>query len=173
MVGQEIGGGQIRMGVKDAKRFILLIPLLTAVASVFVILFRGGLIGIFNTAGTITELTLSTAYTIMAIYAVEFPVRNFIFVIITGVFRSGGDTKTGMKYDLICLWGFGVTATFVAAYILKLPFVLVYAVSLVFDDFPKAMLCLKHFFTKKWIMPVTETGKAAFEEYKKEQKKIT
>lgn len=173
MVGQEIGGGKIRMGLKDAKRFILLIPLLTAVASALVIIFRGALIGIFNTAGTITELTLATAYTIMAIYALEFPVRNFIFVIITGVFRSGGDTKTGMRYDLVCLWGFGVTATFVAAYILKLPFALVYAVSLVFDDFPKALLCLRHFFTKRWIMPVTETGKAALEEYKKEQKKIT
>ena len=172
MVGQEIGGGQIRMGIKDAKRFILLIPLLTAVASVLVVVFRGGLIGIFNAAGTITELTLNTAYAIMAVYAVEFPVRNFIFVIITGVFRSGGDTKTGMRYDLICLWGFGVTATFIAAFVLKLPFVWVYTVSLVFDDFPKAILCLRHFFTKRWIMPVTETGKAALEEYKKEQKKI-
>ena len=28
MVGQEIGGGQIKMGIKDAKRFALLVPLL-------------------------------------------------------------------------------------------------------------------------------------------------
>lgn len=173
MVGQEIGGGKIKMGIKDAKRFILLVPLLTIVSSTLVIIFRGGLIGIFNTAGTITELTMNTAYAIMAIYAVEFPVRNFIFVIITGVFRSGGDTKTGMKYDLVCLWGFGVTATLVAAFVMKLPFAAVYTVSILFDDLPKAMLCLKHFFSKRWIMPVTDTGKEALLEYKKEQNKIT
>jgi len=173
MVGQEIGGGKIRMGIKDAKRFILLVPLLACVASVLIIVFRGGLISIFNTAGTITELTMNTAYVIMAIYAVEFPIRNYIYVVITGVFRSGGDTKTGMRYDLTCLWLFGVLGTFIAAYILKLPFVWVYAVSLVFDDWPKAVLCLRHFFSKKWIMPVTETGREALEEYKKEQKKIS
>ena len=173
MVGQEIGGGKIRMGIKDAKRFILLVPLLTVVSSTLVVIFRGGLIGMFNTAGTITELTLSTAYTIMAIYAVEFPIRNFIFVIITGVFRSGGDTKTGMKYDLVCLWGFSVTAALISAFVLKLPFVWVYAISLAFEDLPKAILCLKHFFSKRWIMPVTETGKEALLEYKKELNKIT
>ena len=173
MVGQEIGGGKIKMGIKDAKRFILLVPLLACVASVLIVIFRGSLIGIFNTAGTITQLALNTAYTIMAVYAVTFPLRNFLYVVITGVFRSGGDTKTGMKYDLLCLWVFGVGVAAVSAFVFKLPFVWVYALSLVFEDWPKALLCIRHFFSKKWIMPVTETGKEALLEYKKEQNKIT
>ena len=172
MVGQEIGGGKIKMGIKDARRFVLLVPLLACVASVLIVVFRGGLIGIFNTAGTITQLTLDTAYAIMAVYAMAFTLRNFLYVVITGVFRSGGDTKTGLKYDLFCLWMFGVGVALISAYVLRLPFVWVYALSLIFEDWPKTVLCIRHFFSKKWIMPVTETGKEALLEYKKEQNKI-
>jgi len=173
MVGQEIGGGQIKTGIKDAKRFALLVPLLAAVTSVCIVIFRSELIGIFNTSGTITQLTVDTTYAIMALYAIEFPIRNFLYVIITGVFRSGGDTKTGMKYDLSCLWFFGVSAAAISAFVLKLPFVWVYGLSLVFDDWPKVFLCMRYFLSKKWIMPVTETGKEALMQYKKENNKIS
>ena len=59
--------------------------------------------------------------------------------------------------------------TVVMAFVLKLPFVVVYALSIVFEDTPKLVLCLRHFLSKKWIMPVTETGKNALAEYKKEK----
>lgn len=171
MVGREIGGGEIKMGLKDANRFVLLMPVLTAVVSVFIVIFKDSLISIFNTGGNITETTLNTARTIMLIYAVEFPLRNLLYVVITGVFRSGGDTKTGTRYELPCLWLISIPMAAIAAFALKLPFPLVYATALIFEDWPKAVLCLRHFFKRKWIMPVTETGKQAYEEYKKELKK--
>ena len=171
MVGQEIGAGKIKMGLKDANRFMLLVPLLSVVTAVMVVIFRSDLVNIFNTAGTITQNTLDTARAIMIVYAVAFPVRNMLYVVITGVFRSGGDTKTGMRYDLSCLWFISVPFAFISAFVLKLPFVAVYAASMFFEDWLKLILCLRHFFSKKWIMPVTETGKAAHEEYKKEFKK--
>ncbi len=171
MVGAEIGGGEIKMGLKDAKRFALIVPLMALFVTAVVITARGGLVSIFNLAGTITETTLNTAKTIMIIYAIEFPVRNFLYLIITGVFRSGGDTKTGMVYDLACLWFISVPVAAVSAFIFRLPFVVVYAFSMIFEDWLKAVLCLRHFFSKRWLMPVTETGKQALEEYKRETKK--
>ncbi len=169
MVGQEIGGGQIKMGLKDANRFVILVPSLAIITSTAVAVFRNELVNIFNTAGTITETTLDVAAVIMIVYSVTFPARNLLYVIITGVFRSGGDTKTGMKYDLFCLWGIAVPVAAISAFILKLPFALVYALSIVFEDIPKLILCLRHFLSKRWVMPVTETGKRAFSEYKKEK----
>ena len=121
-------------------------------------------------AGTITEITLDTARKLAVVYALTLPARNFQYVIITGVFRSGGDTRTGLRYDMICLWGIAVPAAVIMAFVLKLPFVWVYALSIIFEDTPKRVLCLKHFLSKKWIMPVTETGKIALEEYKNEKK---
>ena len=169
MVGQEIGGGEIKMGLKDANRFVLLVPILATLTSISIVVFRNELVNIFNTAGTITSTTLNTARTIMIVYSITFPMRNLLYLMITGVFRSGGDTKTGMKYDLSFLWGISVPIAVISAFILKLPFIAVYTLSMVFEDFLKLILCLKHFLSKKWVMPVTQTGKEAFLEYKKEK----
>ena len=169
MVGQEIGGGEIKTGLKDARRFLILVPFVSLVTGIFVVLLRHELISIFNMAGTITETTLDTASMLAVVYAVTLPMRNFQYVIITGVFRSGGDTKTGLRYDLLCLWGLAVPTAVISAFFLKLPFVLVYALCIVVEDIPKFILCLRHFLSKRWIMPVTETGKNALLEYKKEK----
>lgn len=169
MVGQEIGGGKIKEGLKDARRFLILVPLVAAATSILVVVFKGELISIFNMAGTITEITLDTASKLAVVYALTLPTRNFQYVIITGVFRSGGDTKTGLRYDLYCLWGIAVPVTIIMAFVLKLPFVMVYALCIIVEDVPKFVLCLRHFLSKKWIMPVTETGKNALTEYKKEK----
>ncbi len=170
MVGQEIGGGQIKTGLADAKRFALIVPLLGIITSTLAMIFRNDLISIFNTAGTITELTLATARSIMVVYCLAFPLRSFLYVVITGIFRSGGDTKTGMKYDLSCLWGISVPVSIVTAYVFKMPFVLVYAFSMIFEDILKFLLCICHLFSKRWVKPVTETGRLAYEEYKNELK---
>lgn len=170
MVGQEIGGGKIQLGLKDAKRFIILVPVVAAVVTLCIVVFRNDLVSVFNTAGTITETTVNTARMLMLVYGLEFAIRNLSYTIITGVFRSGGDTKTGMKFEIICLWILAVPATAIGAFVLKVPFVAVYAVSLVFEDWPKLILCLRHFFSQKWIKPVTETGREALREYILEQK---
>ncbi len=172
MVGQEIGGGKIKTGLKDANRFVLLVPMLATLMSITIVIFRADLVNIFNTAGTITQTTLDTARTIMVVYAVMFPVRNFLYVVITGVFRSGGDTKTGMRYDLYCLWGISVPIAVITAFVLKLPFVLVYATSMIFEDATKFVFCLKHFLSKKWVIPVTKTGKEAYREYLRTVRKV-
>ncbi len=170
MVGQEIGGGQIKTGLTDAKRFALIVPLFGIITSTVAVIFRNNLISIFNIAGTITELTLATASSIMVIYCLAFPLRSFLYVVITGIFRSGGDTTTGMKYDLLCLWGISVPVAIVTAYVFKMPFVLVYAFSMIFEDILKFFLCLRHLFSKRWVKPVTKTGRLAYEEYKNELK---
>ena len=165
MVGQEIGAGKIKRGITDARRFMILVPVAGLVVGIFVIIFRQQLIQIFNMGGKITEKTLQAAMTILLIYALELPVRNIPYVTIVTIFRSGGDTKTGMKYDLLCLWLISLPVTFVMAFIVKIPFAFVFACSYIFEDYLKSTLCLKHFISKKWIKPVTESGKQALLEY--------
>lgn len=165
MVGQDIGSGNIKRGLKDARRFMLLVPLAGVVVGILVILFREQLIYIFNMGGKITEKTLDAAKGIMLVYALEIPIRNIPYVTIVAVFRSGGDTKIGMKYDLLCLWAVSLPVTLLAAFVVKLPFVLVFACSYLFEDYLKSFLCLRHFFSKKWIKPVTETGRVALREF--------
>ncbi len=164
-VGQDIGSGRIEEGYKNAKRYLVVVTALGVIICVTVILLRNQLVGIFNMGGAISEKTLSAARGIMVVYALELVVRNIPYASIVGIFRSGGDTKNGMKYDIFCLWCISIPLTLLVAIVLKPPFIIVFICSYLFEDYIKAFLCLKHFKSKKWIKPVTETGKKALAEY--------
>ncbi len=165
IVGQDIGSGRIEEGYNNAKRYLIAVTAFGAIVCVTVILLREQLVGIFNLGGAISEKTLLAAKGIMVVYALELVVRNIPYASIVGIFRSGGDTKNGMKYDISCLWGISIPLTLFVAIVLKPPFLIVFICSYVFEDYIKAFLCMKHFVSKKWIKPVTQTGKAALKEY--------
>ncbi len=164
-IGQDIGKGEIRKGIENAKRFMIFVPFVALCLGVVVLLSRQQLVDIFNMGQTISEKTLSAARGILLVYALETAIRNIPYVSIVGVFRSGGDTKKGMQYEMFSLWAISVPMTFIASVFLKLPFVAVFAISYICEDYLKAILCLRHFASGRWIQPVTESGKAGLAEY--------
>lgn len=166
MIGKSIGKGNIKAALTDSKRFSVIVPVAAVVVSVFIVLLREPLVNIFNMGNNISRLAVDTAVTMMLIYACAFPFRMFPYLQIVSVFRSGGDTVTGAKMELLCLWGFSVPATLIAVYLLKAPFLAAYAVMFVFEDIPKVIMCIKFYLSKKWIKPVTEEGIAALEKMK-------
>lgn len=165
MVGKSIGAGKIERAVMDSKRFMILIPAISVLAGAMIILFRAQLVSIFNMGNNISELTQRTAQTILLIYGLELPVRNIPYIAIVGVFRSGGDTVTGVKLDLFSQWLLSIPATFLAAFVFDLPFVVVFAVMYIFEDYVKAILCLRFYRSEGWIKPVTPEGLEGLREY--------
>lgn len=169
MVGKSIGAGKIERGVMDSRRFAMIIPTVSVIAGLLIILFRAQLVSIFNMGGNISELTQRTAQTILLIYALELPMRNIPYIMIVGIFRPGGDTVTGMKLDLFSQWLLSIPATFLAAFVLRLPFVAVFATMYLFEDYLKSFLCLRYFISDRWVKPVTEAGKKGYEEYREQR----
>lgn len=167
MIGKSIGQGKIERGLLDSKRFMVIIPSLAVIISVLIVIFRKPLISIFNMGNNISDTTLSTAMIIMAIYAAVFPFRMMPYLEVVSIFRSGGDTITGAKYELSSLWLLSVPATVIAVYFFKVPFVVAFAIMYIFEDIPKNILCMRFYLTKKWIKPVTDEGIRGLEEYKK------
>lgn len=163
MIGKSIGMGKINRGLTDSKRFSIIVPVISVVISAFIVLFRGALVSIFNMGNSISPLALDTAGKLMLIYSVAFPLRMFSFVQIVAVFRSGGDTITGARFELFCLWCLSVPATLIAVYLLKVPFLVAFAVMYIFEDIPKVLFCIRFYLTKKWIKPVTKQGMEALE----------
>ena len=157
IVGKTIGEGKFDKAYRCAKRLLIATPAISAVLAVFVIVFRENVIYLFNMSGNISKNTLSIASLLIIIYAVELCFRNIPYTMICAVFRSGGDSFTGAKYDLICLWALAIPITFVTAFWLKLPFWIIFMTEYLVEDIPKSILCLKHFVTRKWIKPVVET----------------
>ncbi|MBQ3179203.1 MAG: MATE family efflux transporter [Clostridia bacterium] len=166
MVGKSIGAGKIQRAWQDALRFSILIPAVSVVVGWVIILFRVPLVSVFNLSGNISGTVLLTAQSLLMVYALEIPLRNIPYIQIVGVFRSGGDTTTGVLYDLSCLWGLSLPVTLLTAFVLKLPFVAVFAIMYISEDVIKSFLCLRHFRSTGWIRPVTPEGKAGLEVWK-------
>ena len=168
MVGNSVGAGSIGHGVAHARRFVILQPACGIALGAVLILFRHPMIHLFNTGGALSELTYSSAVIILILYSGHMITRNLPYITIVGIYRAGGDTSTGVKYDMGCLWLLSIPTTVICAYVLRLPFPVVYALMLMSEDYVKTFLCLRHFYSWRWLMPVTEEGRQALTRWKEE-----
>ena len=172
MVGKSIGQGKIQRGVSDALRFTFLMPLAGVVIGGLMILFRHQLVSIFSSGVSMSAVTIQTALAVTVFCGIEIALRNITYVQVVGVFRSGGDTFTGMICDLLPLWLVAIPAAWLTANVFHTPFLVVVMCAYLGEDIPKTLLCLRHFRSGKWLKPVTSEGRAGLEEYRKEHKKL-
>jgi putative MATE family efflux protein len=166
MVGNSVGAGDIEKGVLQSRRFLVLQPALAISLGAVLIAARKPLIFLFNTGGALSDLTYRSAVIILILYSAHMITRNIPYITIVGLYRAGGDTSTGVKYDMGCLWGLSIPVTFLAAYVVKLPFPVVYALMLMSEDYVKTALCLRHFFSWRWLSPVTQEGREGLAKWK-------
>ena len=165
MVGKNVGAGHIKRAVEDSRRFVLFVSLCSVLTGVLIIIFRFQLASVFNLSGSITQETLKLTASLLLVYGIELPMRNLPYILIVGTFRPGGDTKIGMKLDLLSLWLCSVPLTTLAAFVFKLPFIAVFAIMYIAEDYLKVILCVKYYFTYNWLRPVTEQGIKGLEEF--------
>ncbi len=165
MVGKSIGSGQIREAIRDSKRFNIIMPIVALMLGAAIIILRAPLVSLFNFDGQVSDTTISIAQSILIIYGAWTAVRNISYLLVVGVFRSGGDTATGMKWEIIVLWMFALPMTFIAAYVLKLPFLAIYAIMYLCEDIPKSIIFMIHYFKGKWLKPVTPEGLRGLKEF--------
>lgn len=166
MVGKSIGQGKIARGVGDALRFTFLMPLAGIVIGSTMILFREQLVAVFAMGDNLSPVTIQTALSVTVFCGIEVALRNITYVQVVGVFRSGGDTFTGMLCDLLPLWLVAIPSAWLAANVFHTPFLVVVMCAYLGEDIPKTILCLRHFRSQKWLKPVTREGKAGLEAYR-------
>lgn len=166
MVGKSVGSGEIKESIRDSKRFLIIMPIVSMLVGVLMIALRAPLISLFNMGDNISQYSLDLAGKIVIIASVWSAMRNIPYITVVGIFRSGGDTATGTIIELVVLWCFSVPMTFIAANVWKLPFLAVYAVMYLCEDIPKSIWFLTHWRSGKWIRPVTEAGVKGLQEFK-------
>ena len=74
--------------------------------------------------------------------------------LIAGVFRAGGDTRFGLICDTIDMWCYAVPLGFLAAFVCKLPVLVVYFL-LCTDEFVKWPWVIKRYRSGKWLQNIT------------------
>lgn len=75
-------------------------------------------------------------------------------MLIAGVFRAGGDTKFGLICDTIDMWCYAVPLGLLAAFVFKLPVLVVYFL-LCTDEFVKWPWVFKRYRSGKWVQNIT------------------
>lgn len=149
-VGKEIGAGHL----EDAEKGGVLSLRLTVAA--------GALGGVL--VGLATPLILryaSVSDTAAGYLKIMLAINTYYIMgaavnttLIAGLFRAGGDSRFGLICDTIDMWVYAVPLGFLAAFVFKLPPMVVYFL-LCTDEFVKWPWVLGHYRSKKWLNNIT------------------
>ncbi len=151
MIGKKIGEGRHDLARDWARRFALLAPCLGIVFGLLLIPLRSLLPFVFRLDAPV----LAQASAMLLVLGLTFPFRVFNFHLVVGICRAGGDTKFGLLFDLLGVWGIGVPLAALGAFVWGLPAWGIYLMCSV-EEVAKSFVGLWRFLSRKWLRSVTE-----------------
>jgi len=151
IIGKSIGEGKSKNTVAHYSRSFIGLALLAAV-------FTGGLtfmsrhfiIRLFGLQGA----TQDYAGQLFIVVTAALLLKTFNCVSVVGIFRGGGDTKTGMIIDLLAMYLVGIPAGFAAMHFFDLSVPIVYAL-LIIDELIKMPVLFILVKRRGWIRNIT------------------
>jgi Na+-driven multidrug efflux pump len=146
MIGNRIGAGEKGLAIEYGKKYLLLTLIGSSVFGVLLIFITNPILMLYK----VSTATIIFAKNILIFMAFSLPVRSLNFVLLIGILRSGGDTRTAFLIDAGVIWSVGVPLALLGAFVLKLPVHWVYLMVLT-DEVVKLLLGLKRFFSQRWI----------------------
>jgi len=146
ILGNELGSGQLKKAEEDAKKFILLQLGLTIIAGILAMLIKGPVIAWFGQS----EQVGSYVSKILNIFVILLPVKMVNHILITAVFRSGGDTKASLFIDVSGVWFIGIPMAVLGGLVLKQPVYVVFAMVAI-EEVYKFIMSILRYRQKKWV----------------------
>lgn len=150
MLGKAIGSGDASLAERHASRFVKLSLSLGFVSALLIALISP-LVKMFMSLDEQSATYLGHMLFIMSYFVIA---QAITLIMIVGIYRAGGDTKIGLIFDMVTLWGFALPVGALAAFVWKLPVWAVYVI-LCSDELLKIPLCIWRYRTKKWLRNVT------------------
>lgn len=166
VVGKEVGAGHPMKGYQYAKGFAVLCPAITFTICLIGLVLNQPILGLFGLGAEAMEYG---KYMIL-IYLAAGTIRTCNYIM-NSCYRAGGEAVFGTVLEISCLFLISVPATWIAGMVLHLPFLAVFAF-IYTDEIIRLIFELWYTRTGKWIKPVTEEGKAAVEEFRREMKEL-
>lgn len=160
MVGKRVGEGKLDEAYYTARRFMIAEPIVGVILGVLLILTRNPILGLLPIE---TEGARQVASDLLLIYACWMPVRQLPYIAVVGSFRAGGDTRTGLYYDLISVFLCGIPVVALLGMVVHVPFQLLVLSMFVAEDAIKLVLCIRRFRSRQWIRRLTMPGNNAYE----------
>jgi len=146
MLGHRIGAGELDKSQQEARRFVLLGPLIGIASGLILITAAPLILSFYKVADTVRL----SARAILLVYGLVMPVRVFNIINIVGVLRSGGDTRFTLLLDTAGVWLIGVPLAFLGGLVWHLPVEQV-VILVVVEEFFKVVLGVWRLRSRKWI----------------------
>ena len=151
IIGNELGKGDLDKAKQHGDQLCHL-TILTGVISGIIILFCSPLVLKF--AGTLTDQASTYLQYMLYICAYYIIGKAVNSTVIAGIFCAGGDTKFGLKCDLVTMWFIIVPLGLIAAFVLDLPVIVVYFL-LNLDEMIKLPAVYRHYKKYNWVNNLT------------------
>ena len=150
LIGQRFGAGETEYGYQLAKKMLKIGTAFGAVAGLMLIAASKPVISLYKEFTPEAEIY---AFYILLIYGLTMGFVVFNAMSVTGILRSGGDTKCAMLIDCGGVWLIGVPIAFISTQWFGLPIHI--AVLLVTtEEFVKFFAFLWRFKSRKWVRNV-------------------
>ena len=146
MIGRHLGKEDYEAAYRDGKRLMGCGAAGSLILSLLLLVVGRSYVSIYN-----VELSVqSTAYQILAVFAIISPIKVQNMILGGGIIRSGGMTRYVMWIDLIGTWLFGVPLGLLAAFVWRLPIPQVYFI-LSLEEAVRLLLSIFIFRRRSWM----------------------
>ncbi len=153
MTGKTIGEGNESGAYKQAKKFVIMTPLIGIATGALLAVIRNPILSLLQIE---TQGAFDVASSLILLYCLWLPIRNIPYTLIVGIFRAGGDTKIGIYYDCISLYLISIPVVVYLGIFAKVDFVYLILAMYLCEDIPKTIMSLIRFRSKKWIRNLTD-----------------
>ena len=150
LVGNELGAGELERGKEYGSKLCQLGLWSGIAAGIIVAVSSPLIVSVVNLTDTAKQYL--QAMLLMCVYYMVGRTMNC--TVISGVFCAGGDTKFGFYCDTITMWAFIVPIGALAAFVLKLPVLVVYFL-LNLDEMVKLPAVYRHYKKYLWVKNLT------------------
>lgn len=150
-LGALLGSGKLEQAKEDSVKIFKLSFALSAVGSVIILLARPFMLNLLE----LTPQARSYLSIMMYWNAWHIIPNGLNLLLFGGINCSGGDTKFGLICDMSVLWGVMVPVSFILAFWLKVPPLVVYAFMRQ-DELLKLPFMYKRYKSYKWVKNITK-----------------
>ena len=149
-LGKTIGERQYELAKAYGRRFAVL-SVITGFIAAGIILVSAPAVSRFMTLSPEAKSYLMFMFFVLSYFALCQAINTTLVV---GVFRSGGDTRFGLRLDATTMWCCSILLGAIAAFVFRASVPVVY-VLLMSDEVIKVPITVKRFLGYKWIKNVT------------------
>jgi len=146
ILGNELGGNELKKAEKHAKYFMVLQFMISIVVAIITFLLKDVIVSLFPASSQAIHYIKNC----MIVLSISIPIRALNTQIIVSILRSGGDTLAALFLDISGVWFIGIPMAYLGGIVFHLPIYIVYAMVLL-EELYKLILGYIRYRQKKWI----------------------